>query len=195
MTIKKDITNTISSIAANGTIPLQNSSNSVALPIPAVLTLPAYINNEQPLYQWPYQFVTQPSAYPIIPAHPLSNTSNMPPTQHQILPQPPTIPDTSRPQQTNAVPRKEQQQATPAIPNLRIDDLGKGLNAWLEAIHQWNKAASLSVAPLKSWQPHWYQGDTVSPYFASKKSQRKTIAEEYARWAVVPSYCIPSWPF
>lgn len=179
MTIKKDIADTISSIAATGTIPsfpVQNSSNCVAPPIPAVPTLPVYINNEQP-YQWPYQFDMQPSAYPIVPAHPLSNASNMPPTQCQILPRPPTVPSSGPPQQANAVPRKQQHHAAPAIPDLCINDLGKGPNAWLKAVHQWNKAASLGVAPLKSWQLHWYQGE-MSSFFASKRSQRKMITEE-----------------
>ncbi|KAF8342488.1 hypothetical protein F5887DRAFT_847343, partial [Amanita rubescens] len=62
-----------------------------------------------------------------------------------------------------------------------IDDLGKGPDSWLKAVHQWNVAASSGVLPLKSWQPHWYQGD-MAPYFASKRSQRRTIAEEYARY-------------
>ena len=117
----------------------------------------------------------------------------MPPILRPILPRLPAVPD-QQPHigpahQTtgdNALGPKQQRRAVPPIPDLRIDDLGKGPNAWLEAVRQWNVAASPGVAPLKSWQPTWYQGE-MSPYFASKRSQRKTIAEEYARSVLSPS--------
>jgi hypothetical protein len=73
----------------------------------------------------------------------------MPPVLRQILPRLPTVPDqqlhyvgparqttgdTSAP--TGA---KQQCRAVPPIPDLRIDDLGKGPNAWLEAVRQWKR--------------------------------------------------------
>lgn len=109
----------------------------------------------------------------------------MPPiAPRHILPQPSAFPDqqpnVSQPQTHTEASSKQQHRAVPPIPNLHIDDLGKGPDAWLNAVHQWNVAASPGVEPLKSWKPNWYQGE-MAPYFASKRSQRKTIAEEYAR--------------
>lgn len=183
MTIKKDITDTISSITATGTIAASLPLDINGLPIPAVPALPVYINNQQRPYQWLHQYDVRPSAADptFVQTHPLTNMSNMPPAPRQILPRLPAVPDQhSRPPTTGGAPSKQQHRAVPPIPDLRIDDLGKGPNAWLRAVHQWNEAASPGVLPLKSWQPGWYQGNML-PYFASKRSQRKTIAEEYAR--------------
>ena len=105
-----------------------------------------------------------------------------------ILPQPPAFNPDRRPNASLlqmptpqlGAPSKQQDRALPPIPDLRIDNLGKGPDAWLKAIHQWNVAASSGMEPLKSWKPECYQGD-MAPYFALKRSQRKTIAEEYTR--------------
>jgi len=106
----------------------------------------------------------------------------MPSVPRQILPKLSTIldqqPDITSQPCTSA--ERQEHRVVPPIPDLRIDNLGKGPDAWVQAVHQWNVAASHGIAPLKSWKPDWYQG-AMAPYFAAKRSQRKTIAEEYAR--------------
>ncbi len=44
-------------------------------------------------------------------------------------------------------------------------------------VHQW--VPPVGIALLKSWKPDWHQG-AMAPYSAAMRSQRKTIAEEYA---------------
>ena len=174
MTIKQDITDSISSSISSILVTTAPSFHN-GLPVPAVPTagLLVYINHHRP------------SPDHLTPTHPLANSSNMPSVLRQILPQPSTIldqrPNVSQPQWTiRGSPKQQERRVVPPIPDLRIDDLGKGPDTWMQAVHQWDVAASPGVAPLKSWRPDWYQG-AMAPYFAAKRSQRKTIAEEYAR--------------
>jgi len=67
-----------------------------------------------------------------------------------------------------------------APPGLRIDDIKRGGEAWLQAVYQWEEQAAVGIPPLKAWNPEWYQGK-MAPLFAVKRCQRQRIAEEFAR--------------
>lgn len=69
-----------------------------------------------------------------------------------------------------------------------IPDLPRGTkDAWLQAVNQWeNGIPQLSLPPLRSWDEQYYKGPMRS-YNAMKMSNRKTIAEEYARY-VQPTF-------
>ncbi|KAF8333359.1 hypothetical protein F5887DRAFT_893721 [Amanita rubescens] len=170
MTIKQDITESISSSISSIVAAAPSFCNG--LPVPAVpAALPVYLDHHQLDH--------------LTPTHPLANSSNMPSVLRQILPRFSTILDqrqnVSQPCTIGGGTKRQEHRVVPPIPDLRIDDLGKGPDAWMQAVHQWDVAASRGIAPLKSWKPDWYQGAMAS-YFAAKRSQRKTIAEEYARY-------------
>ena len=63
-----------------------------------------------------------------------------------------------------------------------IPDLPRGTkDAWLQAINQWeNGIPQVNLPPLCSWDEKYYKG-AMRSYNAMKMSNRKTIAEEFAR--------------
>ena len=145
MTIKRDITESISSSISSIVATAPSFHNG--LPVPAVpAALPVYLDHHQPSSL----------------THPLANSSNIPSSMpRQILPRPSTIlgqqPNVSQPCTIGGGTKQQEHRVVPPIPDLRINDLGKGPDAWMQAVHQWNVAASRGVEPLKSWRPDWYQ--------------------------------------
>ncbi|KAM6495111.1 hypothetical protein JOM56_009734 [Amanita muscaria] len=80
-----------------------------------------------------------------------------------------------------------------APPALRIDDLKRGKDAWLQAVHQWEVAAADGIPPLRSWEVEWYTGG-MEPLFGAKRGQRKIIAEELARLNGDTAAFLQQWP-
>jgi hypothetical protein len=174
-TIKATITDAISSLAITHApqspafTPAHHRSQYYSIPDHRSAS-PYYGTSESHSHSLPPGVVTyfpqplslqRPSAQPF--PQPFVNRSN------STLPQMPEIVQANPPPPT-------------APSGLRIDDIDRrSKEGWLQAVQQWNIQAADGVPPLKLWNPEWYQGG-MSRLFASKRSQRKLIAEEFARW-------------
>jgi hypothetical protein len=67
------------------------------------------------------------------------------------------------------------------LPSVRIPNLPRGPGAWKEAVRQWEEGdPDTGLKALKDWPEEWYTGNQRL-HFASKRSQRRVIADEYNR--------------
>ncbi|EAU81366.2 hypothetical protein CC1G_11623 [Coprinopsis cinerea okayama7 len=66
------------------------------------------------------------------------------------------------------------------VAGLVIPDLRRGALAWKDAVEQWEQGGKGLARPLKDWPKVWYTGG-MKNLFGSKRSQRRLIAEAYAR--------------
>jgi hypothetical protein len=64
--------------------------------------------------------------------------------------------------------------------NFAIPDLGRAPGAWQRAIKQWEEVDPITNHALRDWPKEWYEGKSAT---VSKRNQRKTIFEEYVRYA------------
>jgi hypothetical protein len=64
--------------------------------------------------------------------------------------------------------------------NFAIPDLGRTCSTWKRVIKQWEEVNPVTKHTLKDWLEEWYKGRSA---MASKQIQRKTIFDEYVRYA------------
>jgi hypothetical protein len=71
------------------------------------------------------------------------------------------------------------------LPDVQIPNIRRGPEAWKEAVKQWEEGdPDTGFKALKDWPEEWYTG-SQRLHFATKRSQRRVIADEYRRYVTV----------